>query len=78
MIPQCSIPYAVQVDTYSGTGFAEETYCCPGNDICVPEQSNTAPNSKVHGTNMGPIWDQQGPGGPHVGPINLDIWGSPL
>ena len=23
------------------------------------------PDSKVHGTNMGPIWDRQGPGGPH-------------
>ena len=26
------------------------------------------PASKVHGVNMGPIWDQQDPGGPHVGP----------
>ena len=23
---------------------------------------------------MGPIWDQQDPGGPHVGPINLATW----
>ena len=23
---------------------------------------------------MGPIWDQQGPGRPHVGPMNLAIW----
>ena len=32
------------------------------------------PDSKVHGANMGPIWGRQDPGGPHVGPINLDIW----
>ena len=23
---------------------------------------------------MGPIWGQQDPGGPHVGPVNLAIW----
>ena len=31
------------------------------------------PDSKVDGANMGPIWGQQDPGGPHVGPINLAI-----
>ena len=30
--------------------------------------------SEVHGDNMGPIWGQQGPGGPHVGPMNFAIW----
>ena len=34
-----------------------------------------APDSKVHGANMGPIWGQQDPGGPHVGPMNFAIWG---
>ena len=34
-----------------------------------------APDSKVHGANMGPIWGRQDPGGPHVGPVNLAIWG---
>ena len=28
------------------------------------------PNNKVHG----PIWGQQDPGGPHVGPMNFAIW----
>ena len=23
---------------------------------------------------MGPTWDRQDPGGPHVGPMNLAIW----
>ena len=32
------------------------------------------PDSKVHGTNMGPIWGRQSPGGPHVGPMNFAIW----
>ena len=31
-------------------------------------------DSKVHGANMGPIWGQQDPGGPHVGPVNFAIW----
>ena len=32
------------------------------------------PDSKVHGSNMGPIWGQQDPGGLHVGPMNFAIW----
>ena len=32
------------------------------------------PDSKVYGANMGPIWGQQDPGGPHVGPMNFAIW----
>ena len=35
----------------------------------------TAPGSKVHVPNMGPIWGREDPGGPHVGPIHLAIWG---
>ena len=34
-----------------------------------------APDSKVQGANMGPIWGRQDPGGPHVGPMNFVIWG---
>ena len=36
------------------------------------------PDIKVNGANMGPIWDQQDPGGPHVGPMNFPIWGAIL
>ena len=32
------------------------------------------PDSKVHGANMGPIWSQQDPVGPLVGPMNFAIW----
>ena len=34
----------------------------------------TIPDSKVHGTNMGPIWGRQDPGGPHIGPMNFALW----
>ena len=32
------------------------------------------PDSKVHRANMGPIWGQQDPDGPHVGPMKFAIW----
>ena len=32
------------------------------------------PDNKVHGTNIGPIWGRQDPGGPHAGPMNFAIW----
>ena len=35
---------------------------------------NRHPNSKVHGSNMWPIWGRQDPDGPHVGPMNFAIW----
>ena len=35
----------------------------------------TDPDNKIHGANMGPTWGRQDPGGPHVGPMNLVIWG---
>ena len=43
---------------------------------CVPwlwSTQNTIPDGKVHGANMGPIWGQQDPGGPHVGLMNFVI-----
>ena len=38
------------------------------------ELFSNIPDSKVHGSNMGPIWGRQDPGGPHVGPMNFAIW----
>ena len=35
--------------------------------------SSNFPDSKVIGTNMGPIWGRQDPGGPYVGPMNFAI-----
>ena len=40
----------------------------------VHQDWSYVPDSKIHGANMGPIWGQQDPGGPHVGPINFVIW----
>ena len=31
-------------------------------------------DSTVHGTNMGPIWGRQDPGGAHVSLMNFAIW----
>ena len=39
---------------------------------------SSSTDNKVHGTNMGPIWGRQDPGGPHVGPMNFAIWGHHL
>ena len=36
---------------------------------------NTVPDSKAYGANMGPPWGRQDPCGPHVGPMNLAMWG---
>ena len=33
-----------------------------------------SPDSKVHGTNMGPTWVLSAPDEPHVGPMNFVIW----
>ena len=40
--------------------------------LCVTRH---VPDSKVHGANMGPTWVLSAPDGPHVGPVNLAIWG---
>ena len=39
----------------------------------VPDWTDTSPDSKVHGANMGPTWLLSAPDGPHVGPMNLAI-----
>ena len=47
----------------------------PTRSWCITNQIQWRfPDSKVHGANIGPIWGRQDPGGPYVGPINLDIW----
>ena len=46
----------------------------PFEERCHIFENNNIPVSKVQGTNMGPIWGRQDPGGPHVGSMNLAIW----
>ena len=43
--------------------------------VTPTRRDNIVPDKNIHGANMGPIWDRQGPGGPHVGPMNFAIWG---
>ena len=48
------------------------TFCwCKCKEGNVHTAAWNIPDSKVHGTNMGPTWVLLAPGGPHVGPINL-------
>ena len=49
-------------------------FCFPFGIVKWPKPRKD-PDSKVHGANMGSIWGQQDPGGPHVGPMNFAIWG---
>ena len=41
----------------------------------LKQASNTVPDSKVHGANMGPTRVLSAPDGPHVGPMSLAIRG---
>ena len=43
--------------------------CWLGNNC--RERESITPDSNVHGANMGLIWGQQDPGGPHIGPTNF-------
>ena len=48
-----------------------------GNDnqnLKTPNTTFSYPDSKIHRDNMGPIWGQQDPCGPHAGPMNFAIW----
>ena len=48
-----------------------------GDDFLIIKiwvRSNLNYDSKVYGANMGPIWGQQDPVGPQVGPMNFAIW----
>ena len=40
----------------------------------LDRHAQTAPDSKVHGAEMGPTWGQQDPGWPHDGSMNFAIW----
>ena len=49
--------------------------CMPSDHLRSPTHSKEGyPDSKINGTNMGPIWGRQDPDGPHVGPMNFAIW----
>ena len=64
--------------TYFGLVWDVIDYSCPDFNITLLKAllklKYEYPDSKVHGAKMGPIWGWQDPGGPHVGPMNFDIW----
>ena len=64
----CLIPHVCNIKTVTSLG--TNTVPCKARYQCA------VPGSKVHGANMGPIWGQHDPGGPHVGPMNFAIWGA--
>ena len=45
------------------------------NDIVCRYIDCQAPDSKVHGGHIGPIWGREDPGGHHVAPMNFATWG---
>ena len=42
--------------------------------LILHELNGIYPDSKIHGNNGGPTWEQQDPGGSHVDPMNRSIW----
>ena len=72
----CESSFTVAI-LYNGS----ENFTHKINVICprsrwVIYKVQAVPDSKVHGANMRPTWGRQDPGGPHVGHVNLVIWGS--
>ena len=41
--------------------------------LFMTRYSSPSPDSKIHGSDMGPTWVLSAPDGPHVGPMNLAI-----
>ena len=39
------------------------------------QMASSAPDSRVHGANMWPTWVLSAPGGSHLDPMSLAIWG---
>ena len=87
LYPICT-PYFVLSSIISISQYHEDDCRCPGTKLLQAiskhkhmltwlklHVTHMVPDSKVHGANMGSIWGRQDPGGPHVGPMNLAIWG---
>ena len=61
----------------NGSSLVQEMFYCLFAAKPSPQTQLTFcqfPDNKVHGANMGPIWDRQDQGRSHVGPMNLAIW----
>ena len=51
-----------------------QAWICWHSKLYGTNTSLMTPDSKVYGANMGSTWGRQGPGGPHVVPMNFAIW----
>ena len=47
--------------------------CISSRQHTIDDATDISPDSKDHGTNMGPTWVLSAPDRPHVGPLNLAI-----
>ena len=73
--PQLQMSGALAIGNFARNG-EESRISCLYNiyyDVHWPK-TDIIPDSKVYGPNMGPTSGRQGPGGPHVGPMDLAIW----
>ena len=72
-------PHKNTMDVYSSGEYHDNPYrysVTKHHDICW--RSDTNPDSKLNGSNMGPTWGRQDPGGAHVGHMNLVISEGPV
>ena len=77
-----SMEFYLRFKSFHSIECYETVDCQKWHTICLGLRvliSNTVihivPDNKIHGANMGPTSGRQDPGGPHVGPMNLAIWG---
>ena len=78
-----AVPPSISVNVFV-TSRRKEGIVTPLHHYCISVKQTLSckviiytyvcPDSKVHGTNMGPIWVLAAPDGPHVGAMNLPIW----
>ena len=81
----CVITLVEIKDRVSLATITHACFSCDWNFYCVRFQTHSTTdivgisseiaNSNIHGANMGPTWVLSAPDGPHVGPMNLSIWG---
>ena len=63
----------IHPETWWGHGLFSNNSCWYPGDTNGAKASNSLPDSKVHGANVGPTWGRQYSGGPHVGRVNFAI-----
>ena len=67
----CRVKFKIEGETLFAKGMSRSYRAKPRFHRCCVNIS--IPDSKVHGTNMGPTWVLSATDGPHIGPTNLTI-----